>query len=75
MGETYSFDRREGDICVLVGDDGGVLNLPVADLPDGAEPGDLIRVENGALTRLPDETEIRRRQVLALQRRLRRRNN
>lgn len=74
MSETYSFDRQEGDVCVLVGDAGGQLCLPAGELPPDARPGDLFRMVEGVFAKLPEETEDRRRQVLSLQERLRRRN-
>lgn len=45
----YIVDRFEGKIAVLE-DDGGVMhNVPVEDLPNGVQQGDVLVQENGIL--------------------------
>ena len=43
---TFAVDRLEGDIAVLVGDDGRQLDIPRRQLPkDGQREGAVLRVE------------------------------
>ncbi len=70
----YSVDRLEGNIAVLVDDEGNSLSLPLAALPKGTRAGAILRRVGEGLTLAPAEEEERRRRVLELQRRLRRKN-
>ena len=40
----FTIDRFEGDLAVILLDDGRFFNLPIALLPEGAEAGDVIRL-------------------------------
>jgi Protein of unknown function (DUF3006) len=50
---VYTVDRLEGEIAVLVGDDGAALDVLAADLPLEVGPGSVLRVPLTA-TGLPD---------------------
>lgn len=67
----YSIDRFEGDIAVLVDEDGNSLDVPRADLPDGIKSGDMLRRQADGFRPDPDAADARRARVLALQDRLR----
>ena len=41
----YVVDRIEGNVGVVVGDDGQSFDVPVGDLPRGAKEGTVLRVE------------------------------
>ncbi len=73
MDEVYSLDRLEGEMAVLVDDEGVSLSLPLTALPPEAQPGDILRREGEGFLLLPDETQARRQRALRLQARLRRR--
>jgi hypothetical protein len=73
MEDVYSFDRLEGEMAVLVDDEGVSLSLPLTALPPHAQPGDMFRREGEGFLPLPDETKARRLRALELQERLRRR--
>ena len=53
-------DRFEGDIAVLVGDDGKTCNIRIPEIPFAAHEGDCVELsDDGKLTALPDETKAR----------------
>jgi hypothetical protein len=60
-------DADDHDIAALVTDDGDILTIPLALLPEGSQRGDLFTLR---IERHPDETEQRKRRILELQRRL-----
>lgn len=65
--EFWVVDRLEGDLVVVVSDDGRTAEVPVADLPPGGVDGLVFRVPRGEdglpLWRdaMPDEEETGRR--------------
>ena len=44
----YAVDRLEGQIAVLVGDDGSTVEAPRSDLPARVREGTVVRVELGS---------------------------
>ena len=69
----YSVDRFEGDLAVLVDEDGNSRDVPRHRLPAGAKEGAMVRLEAGGSFTPDEEAAARRRaRVLALQNRLRR---
>ena len=71
MNEEYSFDRREGDLAILVDDQGVSHPVPLADLPADAREGQLLRKTDTGYMVDAISTDARRQRVLELQRRLR----
>lgn len=69
----YSVDRFEGDIAVLIDEDGGRLDVPRDDLPSGVAAGDMVRLQDGAFQPDDEAAAARRARVIALQNRLRKR--
>lgn len=67
----YSIDRIEGDIAVLVDEEGNSIPMPRATLPTGVRVGAMLRRDGEIFILASDEEEIRRRRVLELQQRLR----
>ena len=67
----YSIDRIEGDIAVLVDEEGNSIPMPRAALPTGVRVGAMLRRNGEIFILTPDEEEKRRRRVLELQQRLR----
>lgn len=64
MSVSLSIDRLEGDdkeIAVLVGDDELTINVPLAILPAGSQPGDVVSLtfkhDAAATKRLASETK------------------
>lgn len=70
----WSYDRREGELAVLIDEAGNSRVVPAETLPADAREGMLLRQEGE--TFLPDgaATDDRRRHVLSLQQRLLRRS-
>ena len=62
----WNIDRIEGEIAVLISEEGKTERLPLAALPDGVREGDWGRLAGGVF--LPDEieTEKRRRRIRGL---------
>ena len=57
-------DRYEGDIAVLVGDDGKTCEVRASDIPFAAREGDCVELsDDGTLIALPDETKARAERV------------
>ena len=69
----YSYDRREGDLAVLVDEDGNSRTLPVDALPPEAKEGDMLRQQGESFCSDAVAAAQRRQQVLSLQQRLLRR--
>lgn len=69
----YSIDRFEGDVAVLIDEDGARLDMPRNDLPSGIAAGDMVRLQDGVFQRDDDAAAARRAQIIALQNRLRKR--
>ena len=72
-GALLSFDRREGDLAVLVDEEGVSHPVPLTMLPENSREGMMFRRTGDTFTVDEDAAEARRRRVLALQNRLRRR--
>lgn len=72
MTGMYSVDRVEGNVAVLVDDDGQSHPMPLTDLPAGTCVGDVLRLQDGAYIRDLTETNTRRAYVQSLQDKLRR---
>lgn len=70
--KRYSYDRREGDLAVLVDDEGNQVNVPIADLPQDSREGSVLHLVEGRYAVDEVETDQRRTRALALQDRLRR---
>ncbi len=73
----YSVDRIEGSVAVLIADaDGSSLPVPLASLPAGTAEGMLLRrTAQGGYERDAVAEQERRARVLALQNRLRRKDD
>lgn len=69
----YSIDRFEGDVAVLIDEDGAPINVPRNELPSGISAGDMVRLQDNGYQRADDAAAARRAQVIALQNRLRNR--
>ncbi len=69
----YSVDRFEGDVAVLVDEDGNSLDVPRAALPAGVKNGDMLRRQTDGFVMDADAAAARRARVLELQNRLRNR--
>lgn len=68
---TYSVDRIEGDVAVLVDDTGHSVPVPVSQLPASICVGDVLRLRNGIYEPDRAETDARRSLVLSLQDKIR----
>ena len=68
---TYSVDRIEGDVAVLVDDDGHSVPVPVSQLPASVISGDVLRLQDGIYELDRTETDARRSFVLSLQDKIR----
>ncbi|MBQ4332548.1 MAG: DUF3006 domain-containing protein [Clostridia bacterium] len=68
-----SFDRREGDLAVLVDEEGISYPVPLTALPENSREGMMFRRMGDTFVADEDAAEVRRRRVLELQNRLRRR--
>ena len=71
----YSVDRVEGDIVVLVDDDGYSHPISSQDLPADVCGGDVLILQDGVYVRDQEETQSRRSYVQSLQEKLRRKNS
>ena len=70
----WSYDRREGTVVVLVDEDGNSRTVSVDALPADAREGMMLRQTGETFVFDEAATEARRKRVLALQQRLRSRN-
>ena len=70
---TYSVDRIEGDVAVLVSADGTTYDVMLSNLLDGVEERMMLRYEDGVFT--PDSVAQKQQvdRIKALQDRLRKR--
>ena len=69
----WSYDRREGDVAVLIDEQGNSREVAIMALPSDAAEGMLLRQTDGGFVADGDATDARRQQVLSLQERLLRR--
>ena len=67
----FSVDRIEGDLAVVMDDDGVGTPVPRADLPVDTREGTMLRLTEHGYVPDPEAEEARRHRVLELQRRLR----
>ncbi len=67
----FSIDRIESSFAVLVDENGETVTVNADQLPDGVREGDMVKKTDAGFFAAPEETELRRQQVLALQNRLR----
>ena len=70
----WSCDRREGDVVVLIDEDGNSRNVSADWLPVDAREGAMLRQVGESFVFDEAATEARRKRALALQQRLRRKN-
>ncbi|MBQ1203517.1 MAG: DUF3006 domain-containing protein [Clostridia bacterium] len=70
----YSFDRQEGEIAVLVNDQGDSIEVPISSLPPHTKVGARLRQSDAGFVLDQEETVRRRQYVLDLQARLRSKN-
>ncbi len=68
---TYSVDRIEGEVAVLVDDDGRSVPIPVSQLPASVCSGDVLHCRDGVYELDRFETGARRSLVLSLQDKIR----
>lgn len=71
MPLRLSIDRYEGDLAVLVTDDGRQINVPTDLLPDGCKAGDLLNV---TIERDPGATKKLKAATRAVQAKLKKRD-
>ena len=69
---VYSIDRIEGDVVVLVDDDGHSIPVSLSALPSSVACGDVLRMQDGVYVLDTDETQARRSYAFSLQEKLRR---
>ena len=69
---TYTIDRFEEELAVLEDENGVTLTVARALLPPEAAESDVLRFEGGVYTLDRRETDDRRADVLALQKKLKR---
>ena len=67
----FSVDRIEGDVAVLVDDDGHSVSVPVSQLPASICGGDMLHLQDGIYNLACAETDTRRSLVLSLQDKIR----
>ncbi len=60
MNKTFSLDRIEETLAVLIDRDGGVFHVLAHMLPPDAREGDLLELQGGRWTVLTQETQRRR---------------
>ena len=66
MAMTFSLDRFEEDVAVLIDRDGGCFSVLAHKLPSDAREGDLVALQNGVWTLLREETDKLRRELFDL---------
>ena len=71
---VYTLDRLEGNVAVLVDEEGYSHPVPLAQLPTEVKVSDVVHCVNGQYCLAPQATEERRSYVLSLQDKLRRKN-
>ena len=67
----WSYDRTEGDLAVLVDDEGNRLCVPLSALPEQSREGMLFRPVGDTFVADAEAEAERRRRILELQNRLR----
>ena len=66
----YSIDRIEENIAVCEDDDGNVLKLSVDELPPEIREGDIIEKTESGFIIDADETQLRRKKMAEMQKKL-----
>ncbi len=69
---TYSVDRIESDLAILVDEEGNSFPIPLLELPTGIKAGDMLRWQDDGYCLDERVTQERRSYVLSLQEKLRR---
>jgi Protein of unknown function (DUF3006) len=59
----YIIDRFEGDLAVCEAEDGKMVEIEKSKLPENAEVGDIIVLENGHFRVDKEETDRRRKEI------------
>jgi translation initiation factor 6 (eIF-6) len=59
----YIIDRFEGDLAVCEAEDGKMVEIEKSKLPENAEVGDVIILENGHFLVNKEETDKRRKEI------------
>jgi Protein of unknown function (DUF3006) len=59
----YIIDRFEGDLAVCEAEDGKMVDIEKSKLPENAEVGDVIVLENGHFRVDKKETDRRRKEI------------
>ncbi len=67
MDKTFSIDRFENDLAVLIADDGGCFCILRHKLPSDACEGDLVALRAGAWIALREQTETLRTELFLQQ--------
>ena len=67
----YTVDRFEGELAILLDDEGCSFTEPKASLPEGAKEGTVLRKTEQGYVADADEEAQRRDRVLSLQEKLR----
>ncbi len=67
MDKTFSIDRFEEDLAVLIAQDGGYFPVSAHKLPPDAHEGSLVALQDGRWTVLQEETEELRQSLFDLQ--------
>lgn len=68
---SWSLDRIEENLAVLIGDDEKQIIVPIDQLPAGVKAGDCFTVSDGQYVYDPQETENRRNRISYLEQLLR----
>ena len=67
MEKSFSLDRIEEDVAVLIAQDGGCFPVLACKLPTDACEGDLVALRSGQWTILREETDKLREELFDLQ--------
>lgn len=67
MDKTFSLDRFEEDLAVLISSDGGHFHVLARFLPPDAREGDVLALKSRRWTILPQETQALREELFDLQ--------
>ena len=66
----FSVDRIVGDMVVLEDEEGNLQNVSLFDLPMDIKPGSVLRFSGTDYVADAEETQARKKRILALQERL-----
>lgn len=72
MSVHYAVDRIDGDVAVLVDDEGAVVTVSWLDLPEGTEEGSIVAIDfdddgdpDWSSALLDEDERLRREQLIA----------